>query len=105
MNFMAQGQNESSAGQLVSVHPAREGLKHQERQDTATGPSRAQPESSLVALSLPTSSFRPGFVGSGSQVATASPVPARGEKSKSQRNPRGKNLQVNKDVLLLCGLK
>lgn len=85
----------SSDGQLVSVLPAREGLEQQERQDTGTGPWRAQPESSLAALSLPTSSFRPTSVGSGSQVVTASPVPARRANSKTQKSPTGENLQVN----------
>lgn len=84
---MAQGQNECSDGQLVSAQPAGEGLEQQERQDTATG-------SSLAVLSLPTSSFRPTFVGTGSQVATASPIPARGAKSQTQKKPTGKNLQV-----------
>lgn len=98
---MAQGQNECCDGQLVSVHPAREAVEQQGRQDTATGPLRAQPGSSLAALSLPTSSFRPRSVGSGSQGPTASPVPARGAKSKTQKKPMGeKNLQVTRGTLL-----
>lgn len=36
-------------------------------------------------------------MGSGSQVATASPVPARGAKSQTQKKPTGKTLQVAND--------
>lgn len=71
---------------------------------TATGPWRAQPESSLAALSLPTSSCSPTFVGSGSQLGPASLVPARGAKSKPQKKPTGKNLQVTQGRLLLMAL-
>lgn len=90
---MAQGQSECCDGQLVSAHPAREGLEQPEREDTATGPLRAQPESSLAALPLPTSSFRHTFVGSGS------PFPTRETKSKPQKKPMGKKLQVAQGML------
>lgn len=77
---MALGQNESSGGQLVSLHSAREGLEQQERQDTATAPLRAHPESSLAALSLPTSSSGPDLWAVGPRLPLHPPSSSKGSK-------------------------